>query len=213
MLFMDPAQSQSLTRRIPIITLCVAGGALMVAMFPEWSARLIYDRQAILAGQLWRLFTGHWVHFSTSHLGYDVLALVIVGWIAETEKLPRLGWLCLVAPWLIGVGLLVFEPRLEYYGGLSALAVTMIVYTALHGLHCSRGRQAVCTVALLAFGGKLCFELATGRMLFASVGGATPVMVSATSHLFGALIGGLFYIGDRRLKGSACRTVYPARQW
>ena len=81
------------------------------------------------------MYTGHWVHFSAAHLVYDLLALGIVSWMIEVKQLPGFGWLCLLAPWLISGGLLLVEPQVTFYGGLSALAVTALVYLALHGLH------------------------------------------------------------------------------
>src|SRR5580698_8778088 len=91
-------KSKSLTLRMPIMTMLAVGAAFVVAAVPEWSEWLVYDRRAILSGQIWRLFTGHWVHFSTSHLVYDSLALGIAGWMIETQKLRNFGWLCLLAP-------------------------------------------------------------------------------------------------------------------
>ena len=49
--------------------------ALAVYLLPGVGEALVYDRSAILTGELWRLVTGHWVHFSASHLFYDVTVL------------------------------------------------------------------------------------------------------------------------------------------
>ena len=103
------------------------------------------------------MFTGHWVHFSTSHLVYDLLALGIAGWIIEARGLPHFGWLCLLAPWLISAVLLLFEPQMKLFGGLSALATTAIVYLALFGLHDAAPWRWVCLAALLGIAGKIYF--------------------------------------------------------
>jgi len=42
-----------------------------------------YDRAALLRGEVWRLVTGHFVHWSLSHLVWDVLAFLILGAICE----------------------------------------------------------------------------------------------------------------------------------
>ena len=134
---MDASKSQAspgVVRRLPVITLLTVSAAVIIAQFPECSPWLVYDRSAILSGQIWRLFTGHWIHFSTSHLIYDSLALGVAGWIIETQRLPNFGWLCLLAPWLISGMLLVVEPHMELFGGLSALATSAVVYMALCGL-------------------------------------------------------------------------------
>ena len=189
---MDAPKPQSLGRRLPIITLLLVGSALVIALFPGWSPWLIYDRPAILSGEIWRMFTGHWVHFSTSHLVYDLLALGIAGWIIETKNLPHFSWLCLLTPWFISAALLLFEPQMKLFGGLSALATTAIVYLALFGLHDTAPWRWVCLAALLGIAGKIIFEMSTGRMMFVTTG-SVPVTVSVAGHISGALIDFLFY--------------------
>ena len=189
---MDTSKPQGLVRRLPVITLLLVGSGVVIALFPGWSSWLIYDRSAILSGEVWRMFTGHWVHFSTSHLIYDLLALGIAGWIIETQKLPHFGWLCLLAPWLISAVLLWFEPQMKLFGGLSALATTAIVYLALFGLHDAAPWRWVCLATLLGIAGKIIFETTTGRMIFVTTDNV-PVAVSVASHISGVLIALLFY--------------------
>ena len=136
------------------------------------------------------MFTGHWVHFSTSHLVYDLVVLGVAGWIIETQKLPHFGWLCLLTPWLISAVLLLFEPQMKLFGGLSALATTAIVYLALFGLHDAVPWCWVCLAVLLGIAGKIIFEMTTGKMLFVTAGN---ISVSVASHISGALISILFY--------------------
>jgi rhomboid family GlyGly-CTERM serine protease len=188
----DASKPPGLGLHLPLITLLLVGGGVLVSLLPGWSAWLVYDRSAILSGEVWRMFTGHWVHFSTTHLLYDLLAVGIAGWIIETRRLPHFGWLCLLAPWLISAVLLAFEPQMKYFGGLSALATTAIVYLALFGLHDADPWRWICLAALLGVAGKILFEAATGNMMFASAGDGS-VTVSVGSHITGAAIALLFY--------------------
>ena len=204
---MDASQPQGLIRRVPVITLLLVGGGVVTALFPGWSAWLVYDRPAILSGEIWRIFTGHWVHFSTSHLVCDLLALGVAGWIIETQKLPHFGWLCLLAPWLISAALLLFEPQMKLFGGLSALATTAIVYLALCGLHDAAPWRWICLAALLGFAGKIIFEMTTGRMMFATTG-EVPMTVSVTSHIAGAVIALLFTAGRKFPAGGTGDSFY-----
>lgn len=189
---MDTSKPQSLGSRVPVITLLMVGSGVLIALFPGWSSWLIYDRSAILSGEIWRMFTGHWVHFSTSHLVYDLLALGIAGWIIETKKLPYFGWLCLLTPWFISATLLLFEPHMKIFGGLSALATTAIVYLALFGLHDAAPWRWICLATLVGVANKIIFEMTTGRMIFATTGNV-PVTVSVASHVSGAITALLFY--------------------
>jgi rhomboid family GlyGly-CTERM serine protease len=192
---MDPSkfqESKGLSLRLPVLTLLLVGTAVVIAQCPALSSWLIYDRSAILSGQIWRMFTGHWVHFSTSHLVYDSVALGIAGWMIETQKLRNFGWLCLLAPWFISSALLVFEPQMQWFGGLSALATTAVAYLALCGLHDSADWRWVCLALLLGIVGKIAFEITTGRMMFVS-GANNSITVCTSSHVAGVLIALVFY--------------------
>src|SRR5687768_6172717 len=98
----------------PTLVVLIAAG--LVFLLPGVQPLLIYDRDAILGGEVWRLFTGHWVHFSTQHLGVDLFVFGLTGFIVEGRNCPSWRALLLSTPWLIGLGLLVAEPRLELYG-------------------------------------------------------------------------------------------------
>ena len=139
------------------------------------------------------MFTGHWVHFSTSHLVYDSLALGIAGWIIETQKLPNFGRICLVTPWLISGVLLLVDPEMKWFGGLSALAMTAVVYLALCGLKEAAPWRWICLVALVGIAGKIIFEITTGHMMFATTKNH-PVAVAVTSHIAGAIIALAWYV-------------------
>lgn len=189
---MDAPTPPNLNHRLPVLTLLIIGGGVVIAMFPGWSAWLVYDRSAILSGEIWRMFTGHWVHFSTPHLVYDLLALGIAGWIIEAQRLPYFGWIFALTPWLTSAVLLLFEPQMKLFGGLSALATTLIVYLALFGLHNAAPWRWVCLAILLGFIGKILFEITTGRMILVTVEN-TSTVVSVTSHIAGAATALMFY--------------------
>lgn len=183
-------------RRIPWVTLLITGSALLAAALPGADEFRIYDRQAILHGEFWRLFTGHWVHFSASHLAYDCLALGLAGWMCELRRVPHFGWLCLLAPWMIGLALLAFDSRLQYYGGLSGLATCALVYLCLNGLGATGPWKTACLLTLAGVSAKTGFELHTGRMLFATVNSGS-VEVCAAAHLAGAATALFFYAASR----------------
>lgn len=197
---MDTSQSperQSVTSRLHLITPLTIGGAIVFALIPGADAWFVYKRSAILHGEMWRMITGHWIHFSLSHLFYDCLVFGVAGSIIETKRLPHFGWLCLLAPWCISAVLLAVEPQIEWFGGLSALATAAMVYLALFGLE-ERGPWRWACVAILAgITGKVIYETITGHMLFATVKDEY-IFVSPLSHVCGALFAMLFY-GSRKL--------------
>jgi len=65
--------------RFPVITLSVASASLITYAVPWLTDLFIYDRQHVLGGQLWRLFTAPFVHFSASHLIWNLLVFAGAG--------------------------------------------------------------------------------------------------------------------------------------
>lgn len=188
---MSAPQDRRLSRRVPVITLSVVSAALVVAVFPRLAPTLVYDRAAILSGEVWRLFTGHWVHFSKSHLTYDLLAFGIAGWMVEAKGLRGYGWLCLIAPWTINLTLLALEPDLRYCGGLSGLATCVITFLALSGLRDPPPWRWLCALALTGIIAKIALEMTTGHLLLARAD-TVPFVPVSTSHLAGVLTALLF---------------------
>ena len=155
-------------------------------MIPGLASLLVYDRTAILSGEVWRLLTGNWVHFSASHLLYDLLALSIAGWIIERRGYPYFGLLCVLSALGIGTVLLAMRPEVQSYGGLSGVASGAIIYLALHGLKKPGSWRWICLAALVLTLGKVLLESVTGRLTFAAVD-RVPFVPVPLSHIMGGL--------------------------
>ena len=168
---------------------------------------LQYDRQAIADGQLWRVVTGHAVHFGFEHFLWDAavfLVLALLCW-----KLgPRRCLVSLAAATLaIPAVLWALQPGLETYRGLSGLDSALYVTGALalgqrlwtEGRR-SLGMAAFASVAALA--AKVAYELATGQTLFVDAArlGFAPVPLA---HVTGGLVGMLAASQSRAAHGVA----------
>ena len=155
--------------------LCAAG--------PQWTGVLRFERGAILAGQWWRLVTGHWVHLGAHHLLLDSAGLVLL-WALYARSLRPGSWLLVLvcATAAIDAGLWWAEPRLEWYLGISGLLHGAWAAGAL-ALGLRRERAGWLMLAVLAV--KLVLERHSGASL---VAGELPVVTAA--HAYGAL-GGL----------------------
>ena len=83
---------------------------------------LVLDRDAVLGGQLWRLWSGHWVHLDARHAAINLAALMVMALIAGRMRLlrPLLVASLLMMP-LIAALLLLTAPDLQWYAGLSGL--------------------------------------------------------------------------------------------
>ena len=128
---MDAAKTPAFALTRLAATLFIAAAAGLAFVWPGLADALIYRRAAILAGQAWRLWTGHLVHYSPSHLLLDLAVFLVAGgwleWI--TPRLTR--WFYLLAPPAISAALLWGDPTLERYAGLSGLATGVLVLLAL----------------------------------------------------------------------------------
>jgi rhomboid family GlyGly-CTERM serine protease len=147
---------------------------------------LRYDRAALEAGQLWRLLTGHLVHFGWGHLWPNVLALLLIGGLLE-EFLTTGEWFAatLAAALAIDAGL--FATGIDWYVGLSGALHGLVACGALMMLQARRfGIGAALALGLAA---KLAWESAQGPIPFTEASAGGPVLVAA--HLYGAIGGAI----------------------
>lgn len=166
-------------------------------------AALEYQRAAVLHGELWRLLTCHWVHWSPEHLQWDLVASL--GLVVACRAHLRQAAAALAASSLaIPLAILVLQPRLATYRGLSGLESALFVQAAVAILLASRvtnradatssarlraavPRLAACA-ALGGFTVKMLWEATTGGGLFVdtAAAGFQPVPLA---HFVGGLCG------------------------
>lgn len=168
----------------PWVTLVIAAAAGLAFAWPRLTGALIYERADIFAGQVWRLWTGHLVHYSPSHLWLDLAVFVAAGawleWIA-----PRLArWFYLWAPPAISAVLLWGDPKLERYAGLSGVATGLLVLLALVQLRRKTGEPRWFWLGvLLLVAVKIIVEVTARGPLFARF--AAGVRVVPLAHVGG----------------------------
>ncbi len=178
-------------RRLPWVTLLVVLLTLFVWLLPAATAIFIYDRPAILQGQIWRLWTGHLCHFSPSHLFWDLLATALASAWMEMAAFPGCRRLWFFVPPLISLTLLVARADLQYYGGLSGMATACVVFASLGEASRPGASRFIWPAVLVAVGLKIGWEYLTGDILFASFGAPTVHSVPI-SHAAGAVVAGGF---------------------
>lgn len=171
--------------RLPVWTLAICTGVVLVFGSAAIQAFLIYDRNAIAHGELWRLVTGNFVHFSATHLGYDLAAFLVAGTIIEVRGCRHFLTLCFSSATFIGVVLYLAEPAMRYYAGLSGVATAAVAYLCLHGLTEKGTWRWLCIAVLVGLSAKIGIELALGKSLLFEIGMQEFVPVPL-SHLVGA---------------------------
>jgi len=179
-------------KRLPFLTLLLGALAVSIHCSSAVETALQFDRMALVHGEIWRLFTGHFTHFGGDHLRWDVIAFLAFGSLVEIRS--RTGFVvCLgVSCLAITLGVALFQPQFAIYRGLSGVDSAMFGFVSADLLRSGwRERDRVMfglgALALAGFAGKSVFELATGSTLFVathSVFQAVPL-----AHLIGAITG------------------------
>lgn len=172
-----------------LLLIGAASLAILSNLLP--SGLMEYDRDAILGGQLWRLWSGQFCHWSSIHLIGNLVAatlIVIIGGRAMGD------WLSLVpavAP-LLSMFIWFAAPAIAYYRGMSGLVAFLVTGAAVEGGVAGR-------LLGVAYVAKLGFDAAVG-------GGPTllpdGIAVAWPAHLGGIVIGAGVAAGRRRRTAS-----------
>lgn len=160
---------------------CVGGG-----LSPgTWVESLSLRPSAVQAGEVWRLWTGHFVHFSVAH------ALVNAGvlWLLESalrrtfHPARNAAWLVLAMP-LLGLGIMVASPGLTEYRGGSGLAAMFMAWVLVASWS-SSPRTVLVLVVLWAV--KLSLDTTGVDMPWHTL--PDGVALSLPAHVLGILLG------------------------
>jgi rhomboid family GlyGly-CTERM serine protease len=148
--------------RVPWWTLGLVAAAILVWAIPGTADFLVYDRVALGEGQWWRLLTAHLVHFSAAHLLNNLAVLAPAAWLAESRSRADARLLLAGSALVIGIVLWAGDPNLAQFGGASGVAIALLVYGALSGLHGRQPWRLICALVLGVTGFKLVAEYYLG---------------------------------------------------
>jgi rhomboid family GlyGly-CTERM serine protease len=190
----------TVVRRLPVFALLLSACAVIAS--GSAAHHFEFDRAAIEVGQVWRLVTGHWTHWSPDHLFWDVATFGALGLLAERRSRASFLACTLSSAVAISAALWFLRPDVLTYRGLSGIDVglfTLVATGMFRDARAARHRPtaAVAVVALSAFALKLTWELAAGSALFvdaASAGFQSLPLAHAIGGAVGAL-GGWFSPG------------------
>ena len=151
-------------------------------------ARSALTPSALAHGELWRLWTGHLVHFGGAHLRGDLLAFLVWAALLERESRAALGRVLLLGAPLLSLSVLLAYPGLTQYRGLSGLDCSLVVALIFRRGLANQRRRSLGVVCLACFAAKCGYELVTGHAILAPDLGA-GVKLLPLAHLFGAAFG------------------------
>ncbi len=183
----------------------------LLFQLPGWAERLQFDRVAMARGEIWRLVTCHWTHWSVRHLVWDLAVFVLLAVLCEARG--RRAFLATVAAsaLLIPPVLWIALPDMETYRGLSGIDSALFVLAAILLLReeierigsLRSGPALAAGAALVAFLLKVGYESVSGTALFAgSEGLFVPVPLA---HLVGGACG--LWAGLLGLRGKNHKSI------
>ncbi|MQA40923.1 rhombosortase [Rugamonas aquatica] len=159
---------------------------------------LEFDRHALLAGQWWRLWTGHLVHYTPQHALIDfavVLAAAVI--VVQLSATPAIGMrrLALALGWgapFISVGMLLIAPACLTYRGASGIASMLVVMAG--GALWPRAARSV-RAALVLMAATLLAKIGAEAAGYAHGLSDLPadVVVAWQAHLLGVVAGAITF--------------------
>ncbi|MFA6545398.1 MAG: rhomboid family intramembrane serine protease [Limisphaerales bacterium] len=123
--------------------------ALLATFSPGFHSWCVLDRDALAAGEVWRLWTGHLAHFSTSHLLVDALVFALLAGALRRAGECAPGRVLFTSGALLSVSLLACDAQLARYGGLSGLNSLLLGRLVVLWFQAG-GRQRMTGLGLLA---------------------------------------------------------------
>lgn len=200
--------------RLPWLSLSgalIAGG---MSLSPHLSDSCEWNRLALSHGEVWRLVTGHFTHWTANHLVWDAVTFIACAAIIEQHSRRGLLMIFLGAAIAVSTALLLCTPDLARYRGLSGVDSALFVSAACLGLRDARAAMAPRLVALMVaalfgFALKTLAELATGQAFFVAADPvSTPVPLA---HLVGGAVGALAFWWTSRGRRWLNRLSAPSR--
>ncbi|KAF1687303.1 rhombosortase [Pseudoxanthomonas broegbernensis] len=174
-----------------------AAGLTLAAALAAWAGlrwtvafeALVLDREAVLSGQVWRLWSGHLLHLDARHALVNLGALAIL--LPLAARMRALGPLLWTSPLLmpaIALGTLAASPGLQWYAGLSGLLHGWVAWLLV------RRGGALAAACMTLLGVKLAWEAMAPGMV-----AGLPVATSA--HQVGVLAGASWALASRMARG------------
>lgn len=151
---------------------------------------LRFDRHAIEQGEIWRIFTAHLVHLSTTHLLMNLAGLLMVFYFFGS-CLTVTKWILVVllSMPIISIGIYYFNPTIFWYVGLSGVLHALFIAGGLADL-AVRKIEGILFLSLIS--AKILWEQVVGPLPGSEETAGGPVLVDA--HFYGAISGLLIFM-------------------
>lgn len=147
---------------------------------------LVFDRSAIIAGEIWRLVTGHFVHSDGGHAAWNIGALLLIG--LTMERFGRWRMIAAVVGGIVAVdaGLWWAMTDLQRYCGLSGMLNALLVVAVVEGWR--RFRHPLFAATAGIYVAKLVVEAFADQGLLVQTAWPSVPMTHVAGFIGGALL-------------------------
>ncbi len=188
----NTSEINGLLQSFPVVSLLLGAVAIVLLPAGDINGILQYDRVAIADGELWRLITGHWTHWSFDHFLWCTIVFVALGGICE--HYCRKAFLATIIASSIAIPLVTWfsAPELQLYRGLSGLGSSLFVFGTvwmmrLKYIYRDWPGFILAATAGTAFIAKIVYEFFAGRAVFVDTAELfSPVPLV---HFVGGIVG------------------------
>lgn len=167
-------------------TIMISGLSVLLYCFPRLSDLFVYQRQAVLEGEIWRLITAPLVHFSAGHFLWDTTIFLMAGLSVSISGFSGLWVVCCLSALIPGLLFITAFPDMALYGGLSGLATGAVCYYCLCNILEGKGNKQAWILILIAVIIKIFMETALNESIFAKADN-TAFRVLPSAHITGYL--------------------------
>lgn len=186
--------------------------ALTLFLLPDAGNNLQYDRTAIADGELWRIFTAHWIHWSFDHFLWCTVSFVALGVLCERLNRKTFILSLALSMALIPAFTWVADPDMMQYRGMSGLCSCLFIVGCLQMMRQAQldGLKTGLTpplLGILLFLGKILYEFISGQAIF--VDNSTVFTPVPLAHLAGCIVGlaTVFLFGPQWRKQIPTQTI------
>jgi len=150
------------TGRRPWVTLALLGAGLLATAVPGGGEALQYDRERVAAGEVGRLITGSFTHWTARMALWDLLFVGVAGAWIERRSRARLVVASLLGLVATGAAVHLLAPEIDLYRGSSGLATALFLAAAVDGLLVAGSRlgRTLAAGAIVLLLAKIVFETA-----------------------------------------------------
>jgi rhomboid family GlyGly-CTERM serine protease len=175
-----------------LYTLIISFICILFYIFEELKSFFIYDRLAILDGEIWRLFTSNFVHLSFYHLLSNMMAFIFLGYLLEKKNRHAFASILLLVVLFNGIILFLFEENMIYFAGISSVNYAFLFYLGLSFNYASKVWSRTGKIMLILIVLKILLELCNCSIFFSYLEKET-FNVMPLSHLVGIVCSTSYY--------------------